>query len=216
MGVLETGRYLAGWGLRPLDVWSPSTLGPIFFRTPTELRSWFEQNHASSKELWVGFYKKGVDREGVTYEQAVELALCFGWIDGIVRHVDDLRYTNRFSPRTLRSPWSRTNVQRAHRLIEQGRMHPAGLEALKRRAATRGYSYAPRPKGLDGPSLERFRSEPAAWKHFQAQAPSYQRVVAYWVLSAKKEATRARRLDVVIRASREGRRIDLLSPGKQR
>lgn len=187
---------------------------PRHFETSEQMRAWLEKNHDQEKELWVGFYKKGVDEANVSYDDAVEVALCFGWIDGIVRRVDDRRYMHRLSPRTARSPWSKLNVERANRLIAEGKMHPAGKAALDRRedARTGIYGYEIRPRELDPASRKLLEADPAAWKFFQAQAPWYRRTVAHWILSAKRPETRARRVDVVLRASQSGRRIDLLSP----
>lgn len=188
---------------------------PRFFATPRELRRWFAAHHADAGELWIGFWKKGVERPSVSYDEAVEEALCFGWIDGIVRRVDEASYMHRFSPRTARSPWSRLNLARARRLLAEGRMHPAGRAALERRAPRPGgtYSYERRPRELDDAALRRLRADPAGWAFYRQQPPGYRRTVAYWVLSAKRPETRERRLGVVLDASRRGRRIDLLAPG---
>lgn len=111
---------------------------PILFPTAADLRSWFERHHSSSKELWIVFFKKGVPGTGVSYDEAVEEALCFGWIDGLVKRLDERRYMHRFSPRTPRSPWTPLNVRRARALIKAGRMHPSGQAALDRWRAKGG------------------------------------------------------------------------------
>jgi uncharacterized protein YdeI (YjbR/CyaY-like superfamily) len=188
---------------------------PVFFASRATLRTWFEEHHAEVRELWIGFYKKGSGRSGVSYDDAVEESLCFGWIDGIVKRVDELRYMHRFSPRTPRSPWSKLNVERARRLEVEGRMHPAGWAALERRTADRTgiYAYERRPKVLDRASLDVLRGDAEAWEFYQRQTPSYRRTVAHWVLSGKRPETRERRIRVVLRASRARRRIDQLAPG---
>jgi uncharacterized protein YdeI (YjbR/CyaY-like superfamily) len=187
-----------------------------FFRDAAELRDWFEKNHGRERELWVGYFKKGIDRPGVSYLESVDAALCFGWIDGMVRRIDDRRYMQRFSPRTPKSPWSHVNVEKAERLIAEGKMHPAGKAAFDRRSAERTgvYSYENRPRDLDPSSLRKFHADAPAWAFYEQQPAGYRRTVAHWVLSAKREETRARRLAIVMEASRKRKRIDLLSPGR--
>lgn len=186
------------------------------FASADAWRSWLEEHYATEREAWVGFFRAHVSEPGISYEEAVEVALCFGWIDGIVRRVDDRRYMHRFSPRQARSPWSRVNVEKVRRLVREGRMHPAGLAAFERRREDRtgAYSYEDRPKDLDQDSRRRFQAHPVAWKFFQAQPPGYRRTVAHWVLSARRPSTRSRRLEIVLQASQKGERIDLLSPAR--
>jgi uncharacterized protein YdeI (YjbR/CyaY-like superfamily) len=180
---------------------------PTFFKTPAEIRRWFKRNHASVAELWIGYYKKDSGRGGVDYKQALDEALCFGWIDGVLRRVDEVSYTNRFTPRRTQSRWSAVNIARAQQLVADGRMQPSGLAAFERRTEDRSqvYSYEQRQAAALSPAEQRaFRANEAAWTYFSAQPPSYRRIAAYWVQSAKKEDTRKRRLDVLIDASARG------------
>jgi uncharacterized protein YdeI (YjbR/CyaY-like superfamily) len=180
---------------------------PTFFQTPADLRRWFRANHAVCRELWIGFYKKGSGRQAVDYRQALDEALCFGWIDGIVRKVDEVSYCHRFSPRTPRSPWSAINIARAGELIEAGRMQPPGLAAFQRRADDRSqvYSYEQRRSATLSPSeANAFKAHRAAWTFYSTRPPSYRRTAAWWVQSAKQPATRERRLSVLIESSARG------------
>jgi uncharacterized protein YdeI (YjbR/CyaY-like superfamily) len=169
----------------------------VFFSTPDELRAWFERNHENATELLVGYYKKSAGRSGLKHSEAVEQALCFGWIDGIGRRIDDERYQVRFTPRRKGSVWSAINVAKVTELTERGLMHPAGLRAFESRRPDRvaTYSYE-QPQGaeLDEDQLARLQAEPAAWAWFSRQASSYRRSAAHWVISAKRAETRERRL----------------------
>ncbi len=188
---------------------------PTFFRAPEEFRAWLEQHHATERELLLGFYKKRSGVTGFTQTQAVDEALCFGWIDGHVRALDDNRYTARFTPRTPHSIWSAVNIRRAEQLIAQGRMAPAGLKAFTERNPRHAgrYSFENRPQTLDAADEERFRANAPAWAFFQAQIPSYQRTAIWWVVSAKTDATRQRRLATLIQDSAEGRLLKHLAYG---
>ena len=192
---------------------------PRFFATPGKLRAWFTRHHRSARELWVGYYKKASGRRSVTWPESVDQALCFGWIDGIRKSIDEISYMNRFTPRTPRSVWSAVNIARAKELIALGLMTPAGLEAFERRASDRSavYSYEQRrTASFDAGCGKRFRANKEAWEYFRAQAPSYRRVATYWVVSAKKEETRARRLATLIADSAAGRRIGAVpAPGRE-
>ena len=183
--------------------------GPRHFTTPARLRAWLERNHATAKELWIGFYKKESGRGGVVYRQALDEALCFGWIDGIVRRVDEQSYMQRFTPRRPRSYWSSVNIARAEELEREGRMAPAGRAAFSARDAQeeRRYSFENRPREFEPAQVRRFEADPAAWKFFQEQPAGWRRTAIWWVVSAKKDETRARRLEALISASREGRRL---------
>jgi uncharacterized protein YdeI (YjbR/CyaY-like superfamily) len=194
-------------------------MNPTFFASPSELRAWFEKHHDTSKELWVGYYKKSSGKPSITWSESVDEALCFGWIDGIRRGIDDERYTNRFTPRTPRSVWSAVNIRRAKELIELGRMHPAGLEAFQRRSDERSaiYSYEQRhTAALDEESQRRFRSNQRAWEFFQSRPPSYRKAATHWVVSAKKEETRRRRLESLIQDSANGRTVRPMTPPSKR
>jgi uncharacterized protein YdeI (YjbR/CyaY-like superfamily) len=188
---------------------------PTFFETPADLRRWFKANHASWAELWIGFYKTDSGREAVTYKQAVDEALCFGWIDGVVRRVDEASYTNRFTPRKTRSTWSAINIARATELIAEGRMQPPGLEAFERRTEERSrtYSYEQRRNAQLTP-VERkaLGANAAALAFFESQPPSYRRTVAWWIQTAKKEETRTRRLAVLVDCSARGQMVPPFIP----
>jgi uncharacterized protein YdeI (YjbR/CyaY-like superfamily) len=192
---------------------------PIFFPSPAAFRKWLAKNHDRADVLWVGFYKVGTGKPSLTWDQAVDEALCHGWIDGVRRGIDEERYKIRFTPRRARSVWSKKNIASVERLTGAGRMQPAGLAAFAARTAKRSGTYSfeqEQPAGF-GPELERaFRAKPKAWKHFQTQPPGYRRLLTHWVTSAKKEETRLRRLRRIIEVSGRGERVNLLSPfGKE-
>lgn len=188
-----------------------------FFESASELRGWLAEHGEREKELWIGFFRRSAGRPGVTYPEALDAALCFGWIDGVRRGIDATSYTMRFSPRRPRSVWSQVNIRRAEELARLGLMRPAGQKAFNDRDRERsGQSIETRPSRLDDLYEERFRASEEAWAFFQGQAPSYRRTVSGWVMGAKREETRLRRLAVLIEASAAGRRLDLLSPGAGR
>jgi uncharacterized protein YdeI (YjbR/CyaY-like superfamily) len=187
---------------------------PAFFTSREKFRAWLEKHHATKTELWIGFYKAASGRASVSYKQAVDEALCFGWIDGVRKRVDEEVYVQRFSPRRAASYWSAINTTRAQKLIEEKRMAPAGLLAFERRDAnaTARYSFERDEASFSPAQLKAFRSNRAAWEFFHSQPPYYRRVATSWVVSAKKEETRARRLSTLIADSAAGRRIGLLAP----
>lgn len=180
-----------------------------FFDSSADFRTWLEAHHDQVQELWVGFYKKNSGKSGITYMEAVDEALCFGWIDGIKKKVDDDSYTNRFTPRKARSNWSAVNIQRVGELSQLGRMHPAGLKAFDARdqEKTQLYSYEARNRPLDEMYEKSFIANKKAWDFFTAQAASYQKVASWWVMSAKREETRLKRLTTLIEDSENGRRL---------
>lgn len=181
-----------------------------FFKTSAEFRAWLEEHHDKTQELWVGFYKKGSGKPSITWPEAVDEALCFGWIDGVRKSIDDTSYVIRFTPRKPRSIWSTVNVKRARELIELGRMYQAGVTAFERRAEDKSgtYSYEQRRDvKLDDAYEEQFRTNGKAWDFFQAQAAWYRRTAIWWVVSAKKEETRLKRLAKLIEDSEHGRTI---------
>jgi uncharacterized protein YdeI (YjbR/CyaY-like superfamily) len=188
----------------------------LYFLTPSDLREWFVSNHAAVPELWVGFFKVGTGKASITWPESVDEALCFGWIDGIRKSVDADSYTIRFSPRKPGSIWSAVNIRRAQELIGQGRMQPAGLKAFQARRENRSarYSYEQRPVELEEPYSQGLRENPAAWEFFQSQPPSYRKAATWWVLSAKKEETRLKRLEQLIEDSAQGRTIPPLTRRK--
>ena len=186
---------------------------PRFFRSQAVFRRWLEKNHASSRELWVGMYKVSSRKGGLTYPEALEEALCFGWIDGVRRRYDEHSFVQRFTPRTSKSYWSAVNTRRAQELTAAGRMHSSGLAAFDRRDKASGrYSFERRTAALDAAAEKRFRANRPAWRFFTGQAPWYQRVAIHWVTSAKREDTRARRLERLILDSAAARRIGLVTP----
>ena len=189
-------------------------MDPVFFATPDELRAWFKHHAVNATELLVGYYKKGAGRSGIKHSEAVEQALCFGWIDSIGRRIDDERYQVRFTPRVKGSVWSAVNVAKVTELAERGLMHPAGLCAFESRRPDRvaTYSYE-QPEGaqLDEDQLARLRAEPAAWEWFSKQASSYRRSAAHWVISAKRAETQERRLAQLIADSAAGRPVPPLT-----
>jgi len=182
---------------------------PTFFKSPADFRKWFEKNHAKAQELLVGFYKKGSGKPSITWPESVDQALCFGWIDGIRKSIDDISYTIRFTPRKPRSIWSAINIKRVEELIKLGLMKPAGLEAFQKRNEERSgvYSFEQKNHKLDGAYEKKFRANKKAWTFFQSQPPWYQRTSIWWVMSAKKEETRLKRLATLIDDSAHGRTI---------
>jgi uncharacterized protein YdeI (YjbR/CyaY-like superfamily) len=191
---------------------------PIYFESPDELRAWLEKYHSTADELWIGYYKKASGKPSVTHTEAVDEALCFGWIDGVRRSVDAERFANRFTPRRQGSNWSQINIKRVEELVENGRMTPAGLEAFKKRDQTRSpqYSFENRPSSLPNEYEAVFRGNHAAWDFFESQPPGYRRTAIWWVTSAKKDETRLRRLTSLMEDSSKGRRIGLLAPPGRR
>jgi uncharacterized protein YdeI (YjbR/CyaY-like superfamily) len=188
-----------------------------FFKTPADLRKWFEAHHASALELWVGFYKRDSGKPSITWPQSVAEALCFGWIDGIRKSIDEFSYKIRFSPRKPRSTWSAVNIKLAMELIDQRLMQPAGLKAFEARQEYRSgiYSYEQRSPELPDEYGRKLKKNLAAWKFFQAQAPSYRKAATWYVLSAKKEETRIKRLDVLTECSAKGQRLPPFIPLKK-
>jgi uncharacterized protein YdeI (YjbR/CyaY-like superfamily) len=191
----------------------------IFFATSDEFRAWLEKHHATATEVLVGFHKKSTGRPSMTWTESVREALCFGWIDGIRRSLGDEGYTIRFTPRKPRSNWSSLNVRHVEELIREGRMTPAGLAAYEARTPERTGVYAFEQRHaarLEREQEERFRADPKAWEFFQAQPASYRQTAIYWVVSAKREETRARRLATLISDSAAGRRLAQLTPPPRR
>ena len=179
------------------------------FATPAALRAWLGKNHASTPELILRCYKRDHARLGVTYRQALDEALCFGWIDGVRHALDAKSFTVRFTPRKAVSAWSRVNLKRAAELEAAGRMRPPGLAAL-RRGKTPSYSYESRPQVLGEAFLARLRSKAGAWRFFRSQPDGYRRTAAFWVMSAKRPETREARFSVLLASSADGLRIPLL------
>jgi uncharacterized protein YdeI (YjbR/CyaY-like superfamily) len=182
----------------------------LFFPSSSDFRRWLKTNHKEVSKLWVGFYKKSSGRSSITYPEALDEALCFGWIDGVRKSVDADAYLQRFTPRQPKSRWSAVNIRRAETLLAQGRMHPAGLKAFegaknKHKNQPQQYSAEQRQRAtLDKAAERQFRGHPKAWEFFERQAPWYRRICAFWILSAKKEETRKKRLSTLIADSGRG------------
>jgi uncharacterized protein YdeI (YjbR/CyaY-like superfamily) len=189
---------------------------PTFFRTPPEFRKWLERHHDATPELWVGFHKKGSGKPSITWPESVDQALCFGWIDGVRKSIDDDSYVIRFTPRRPRSTWSAVNVKRMEELTRLGRVHPAGLQAFEARQAHRtaiyAYEHRKEHQKLSPAYQGKLRANKKAWSFFQSQAPYYQRTASRWVMSAKREETRLRRLAALIDDSAHQRRVGPLRP----
>ena len=185
---------------------------PKFFKTIDSLRSWFTKHGATRTELWIGYYKKSSGKGGVVYKQALDEALCMGWIDGVVRSVDDVCYMQRWTPRKPRSNWSHVNVKRVGELIAAGRMTAPGLAAFARRVPERTgvYTFENATPEFSPALLKRFKADKAAWKFWNAQPPGYRRTVTGYVMSAKQDATRERRLAIVMEQSARGERLPSL------
>jgi len=180
-----------------------------YFTSAHDFRSWLKKNHATAPELWVGYYKKSSTRQSITWSESVDEALCFGWIDGIRKSVDDLRYTIRFTPRRRGSIWSAVNIKRAQELSDKGLMKPSGMAAFDARKENRSgiYSYEQRTSTLDAPYEKKLRQNKAAWNFFYAQPPSYRKAIWWWIVSAKQEATRLKRLQKLIEQSAKKKRL---------
>jgi uncharacterized protein YdeI (YjbR/CyaY-like superfamily) len=193
-------------------------IAPHYFSSAERFRQWLEKHCATATELWVGFYKKSSGQPSITYPEALDEALCFGWIDGIRKAVDESRYTIRFTPRKPGSIWSNVNIKRANELIASGRMAPAGLAAFEARTAEKSgvYSYENRPRQLTAEYEKTFRANAKAWEYFQSQAPHYQRTACAWVMTAKMEETRLRRLATLIEDSANERWIAVMRVSKKK
>jgi uncharacterized protein YdeI (YjbR/CyaY-like superfamily) len=185
---------------------------PKFFARPSDFRKWLEKNHDRAAELLIGFHRVDSDRGGLTYREALDEALCFGWIDGLRKRYDATSYTVRFTPRIAGSIWSVINTARMEELIRRGRVHAAGMMTFRQRDKRKSklYSYEVGNCQLTAEFERKFRADRGAWEFYQAQAPWYRRVSCYWVMSAKQEETRLRRLATLIDDSANGRRIKQL------
>jgi uncharacterized protein YdeI (YjbR/CyaY-like superfamily) len=182
---------------------------PVFFPKPDEFRKWLEKNHLTETELLVGYYKVGTRKPSMTWSESVDEALCFGWIDGIRRSVDNESYCIRFTPRNPKSNWSAVNIKKVEEMIRLGKMMPVGLAAYEKRLESRSaiYSYEKRPEKLDNNMESRFKENQKAWNYFCSTAPSYQKVRIYWVMSGRQEKTRLARLEKLIQASELGNKL---------
>lgn len=181
-----------------------------FFETPEDFSTWLAAHHAARDELWVGFWKKATDRASITWPESVDEVLCYGWIDGIRKRVDDLAYTIRFTPRRPGSIWSLRNMERYAALLAAGRIESAGEAAYARRieAKTGAYSFeqSVTPE-LSAEFLARLEADPKARTDWRARPPGYRKQVSHWVMSAKREETRERRLASLIADCAAGRKV---------
>ena len=192
---------------------------PTFFPTPADFRAWLEAHHDKFRELLVGFYKKDSGKPSITWPESVAVALCFGWIDGVRKSIDETSYTIRFTPRKPTSTWSSINISLVRDLTKKGLIHPAGLKAFAARSAKKSgiYAYEQRKSAqFTREQAKQFRANKAAWEFFCSQAPWYQRVCTYWVISAKKEETRLKRFSLLIEHSQNRRTLPHLTPRKKR
>jgi uncharacterized protein YdeI (YjbR/CyaY-like superfamily) len=188
---------------------------PHFFKAPAEFRTWLKKNHAKAKELLVGFHKKSSGKPSLSWEESVDEALCYGWIDGIRKNAGEDSYTIRFTPRRAGSFWSNKNIANVKRLVKEKRMQPAGLKAYEARKGERSGAYAFEQSEIadfDAVLLKRFKTKTAAWDFYNDQPPGYKRTIRHWVVSAKKEETRLKRLDRLIEVSADKQRVDLEFP----
>jgi uncharacterized protein YdeI (YjbR/CyaY-like superfamily) len=178
----------------------------VFFADAEEFRAWLEENHETAAELWMGLYRKGDPDRGITWDDAVPVALCYGWIDSVSQRIDDRRRRQRWTPRKPRSVWSAVNIAHVERLIAEGLMKPAGLAAYERRPAGAGYSYETAPEPTPE-QLAALAADPAAQAFWDAATPSYRRVATSWVQSAKRETTRTERLAALVADCAAGRLV---------
>src|SRR4051812_22966411 len=188
---------------------------PIFFTSPEEFYEWLEKHHESETEVWVGYWKKHTGKPSLTWSQAVDQALCFGWIDGVLKSIDEQSHRQRFTPRKPGSNWSKVNIEKVARLMADGKMRPAGMAAFERRSADKSgvYSFERREEAAFEPAQEqRFRANTQAWEFWETQPPSYRTAATHWVASAKKPETREKRLGELIDDSANGLRVKQLRP----
>ena len=178
-----------------------------FFNSSEEFSDWLEANHADARELWVGYFKKSTGHASPTWSTSVDAALCFGWIDGIRKTIDDDRYKIRFTPRKPNSVWSAVNVTKVETLLQQGKMHPEGIRLFNNRNDAQGYTSQDRNIPLAPAYEAQIRAKAPAWAFFCDLAPSYKRDSIWWVMSAKKEETRSKRLGILISSSEAGLKI---------
>ena len=193
-----------------------SEQNPIFFKSAAEYRAWLEKNHESAPELWIGYWKKATGKPSMTWQDTVDESLCFGWIDGIRKSIDADSFKQRVTPRRPTSIWSRVNIDHVARLTREGRMRPTGLAAFEKRNRTKVYAYEQMFAGLDPKYEGVLKKNRKAWDFFQAQPPGYRRLAGWYVMSAKRDDTRERRLDRLIKDSVAGRRIGMLETASKK
>jgi uncharacterized protein YdeI (YjbR/CyaY-like superfamily) len=182
---------------------------PVFFSNPTEIKNCLHKNHNKETEMYVGFYKKGSGKQSITWPEAVDQALCYGWIDSVRKSVDSESYCNRFTPRKPGSNWSIVNINKVEELMKQGLMQPSGLAKFTNRKAEKSgiYSFESSTKELPVDFLNKFKANEAAWDFFSKQPPSYRKTIVHWILSAKQDKTRLTRLEKTIGESEKKKRV---------
>jgi uncharacterized protein YdeI (YjbR/CyaY-like superfamily) len=181
----------------------------IFFNNQDEFTNWLEKN-TEARELWVGYFKKSTGRASLTWSDSVDVALCFGWVDGIRKTIDEQSYKIRFTPRRATSVWSAVNVKKVEALIQLGKMKPAGIHLFNIRSDAQGYTSADKNVPLAKEYEEQIKTNQPAWLFLNNLAPSYKRDSIWWVMSAKKEETRLKRLGILISSSEAGLKIPAL------
>ena len=206
---------MRGERARPAPAGSGS---PLFFEAPADFRAWLAEHHDARDELWVGYYKKGTGLPSMTWPESVDEALCFGWIDGIRKSIDEERYKIRFTPRRPGSHWSARNLGRMEHLIAEGRVAEPGMAAYRKRNPARQRQAAHEQETVTLPPEyeERLRADPRAWRYFREARPSYRKQATWWVVSAKREATRLRRLGILIESSAEGKVVPPMRWGERK
>lgn len=188
----------------------PAMSAPTYFETAAAFRAWLASNGATAGELLVGYHKVGSGQPSMSWSESVDEALCYGWIDGVRRRIDEQRYSIRFTPRRPTSIWSAVNIAKFAQLVEEGRMTPAGAVAHAHRSEAKSRVYAFEQAAMPELSVEeqrRFRRDPPAWAYFESTPPGYRKVVVHWVASAKNAETRAARLAKLIEACALGERL---------
>jgi uncharacterized protein YdeI (YjbR/CyaY-like superfamily) len=192
---------------------------PTFFKNASEWRQWLKENHDKVDELWLGYYKKDSGKANYTWSESVDEAICYGWIDGIRRSVDKESYMIRFTPRRPTSIWSAVNIEKVKVLTEKGLMRPAGIKAWERRKEKKSkvYSFEQEIHELDPVYMKQLKANPKAWTYYSEKlAPSYKRSSIHWVMSAKREDTRQRRLNILIESCEQEQKIPLLRVSKKK
>ena len=188
-----------------------------FFESPKAFRAWLVKHHKRASELWVGYHKKATGRATLTWPESVDEALCFGWIDGVRKRLDGERYVIRFSPRKPGSVWSALNLKKMAELKKDGRMTGTGLAVFEARDRKKsGYAVRNFSATLDAASMKAFKANRKAWRFFETQPPGYKRILIYWMMNAKRPATRGRRLSLVIEASTREERLGMLGPPREK
>lgn len=196
---------------------NPFFMEAKFFKNKQTFRSWLLDNYNKCQELWVGYYKKGTGKPSISYPESVDEALCFGWIDGLKKSIDDERYMQRFTPRKSKSNWSDVNTKRMETLIKEGLAHPNGIKVFESRDKTKPseYSFEQENIELKEAYLKQLQAHPIAWEYFQSTPKSYQKPAIWWIISAKTNETREKRLQILLECSEKGEKVPPLNYGKK-